>query len=107
MRLSSKEQYNLLILESQERCRVQDRQVRNGMISKIKEFLDDVQIAYNEICSLEDNLQELKENYLSIGFNKSKTLQQMQQDYINELNFLRDIGGDVSNYPKYLSKLRE
>ena len=77
------------------------------MISEVKQFLDDSKIFYDSISSLESNSPKLKGICNDFNLNKVAILQNLQSNYINELNFLRDIGADISNYPKYLFKLRE
>jgi hypothetical protein len=83
---------------------LQDRQVRKWMISEVKQFLEDSRIFYNRISSLENNSLELKGICNDFNLNKIAILQNLQYNYTNELNFLKDVGGDVSNYPRYLTK---
>lgn len=94
----------ILFIEENNGNRGQDRQVRKWMISEVKEFLDDSRILYNYVSSLQENSSKLKEFCEDFKSNKLSTLQNLQYNYTNELNFLKDIGGDVSNYPKYLTK---
>lgn len=98
---------NLILIEVQNQYYVQDRQVRKWMMDEVKEFLDKSKIFYEYVSSLEKNPSELKEICDEFRSNKLSVLQDMENKYINELSFLRDIGGDVSNYPKYLTKSKK
>lgn len=105
MALNLKRSSNFILIEANNGHLTQDRKVSEGMASEVKVFLNDAKAFYENIASLEENCSEIEKTYCVFRSDKTSILQEIQYNYINELNFLRDIGGDVSNYPKYLSKL--
>ncbi len=107
MDLNLRRSSDFILIEANNGNRGQDRQVSNWMMSEVKEFLNDAKIFYEYISSLEEDSSRLTEICEDFKSNKLSVLQSIQHNYINELNFIRDIGGDVSNYTRYLSKLRE
>lgn len=107
MDLNLKRSSSFILIEANNGNREQDRQVCKWMISEVKELLKELRGSYEYVSSLEEDSSRLREICEDFRLNKLSVLQNLQYNYTNELNFLRDIGGEVSNYPRYLTKSKK
>ncbi len=93
----------LILLEALRDYGNQDRQVSRDLIREVNGALGDYIAFYRVIRLLEHEPSELKDLCNHFNSSKENILKDMQENYSNELNFLKNIGGNYSPYPMSLS----
>jgi len=87
------------------RYKFQDRSLGKEIFPKIEEFLINSIELYPNIYFLDENDPKSKQICTCFRYNKKEILSFLKQNYQDQLFLLKNMGGDISDYPNDLEEL--
>ena len=83
----------------------QDKLICRNTSEIVEEFLINSIDFYNDFYFLDENDPRCKQICSIFGYNKENILKYLKENYQIQLSLLKEIGGDVSEYPRNLEEL--
>lgn len=103
--MSISEEHQKIINNAFKRYKSQDRLIGRDTLDIIGEFLINSIEFYQDFYFLDENDPKCKKICSVFGYNKENILRHLKENYQIQLSLLKDIGGDISEYPRNLEEL--